>query len=96
MWLLYGAGDGTLPFNVGANSPNLYAIVKDRWTEDNSNPHAFYPRLNSNQDPNSNYLVSDWWLHPADFIRLKSAELGYTLPAAVIRKNRIKNLRIFF
>ncbi len=34
-------------------------------------------------------------MHPADFIRLKSAELGYTLPAGVLRRNRIKNLRIF-
>ncbi|OQP44537.1 hypothetical protein A4H97_09190 [Niastella yeongjuensis] len=95
VWLLYGAGDGTLPFNNGANSSNLYAIVKDRWTEENPNPHAFYPRLNSNLDPTSNFLVSDWWLHPADFIRLKSAELGYTLPAKILNRNRIKNLRIF-
>jgi TonB-linked SusC/RagA family outer membrane protein len=95
VWLLYGAGDGTLPFNKGANSPNLYAAVKDRWTPDNTNPRPFYPRLSSDLDPTSNFLVSDWWLHPADFIRLKSAELGYTLPAGVLRRNRIKNLRVF-
>jgi TonB-linked SusC/RagA family outer membrane protein len=95
VWVLYGAGDGTLPFNNGANSPNLYAVIKDRWTEDNPNPHPFYPRLSSNLDPNSNYLASDWWLHPVDFIRLKSAELGYTLPASVLRRNRIKSLRIY-
>jgi TonB-linked SusC/RagA family outer membrane protein len=95
VYLLYGSGDGTLPFNNGANSPNLYAAVNDRWTPENNDQHAFYPRLSSNLDPSSNYLVSDWWLHPADFIRLKSAELGYTLPAGFLRRNRIKNLRIF-
>jgi TonB-linked SusC/RagA family outer membrane protein len=95
VWLLYGAGDGTLPFNNGANSPNLYAMVKDRWTPDNPNSNAFYPRLSSNLDPNANYLASNWWLHPADFIRLKSAELGYTLPAGMLRRNRIRNLRVF-
>ena len=95
VWLLYGAGDGTLPFNNGANSSNLYAFVKDRWTPENNNQQAFYPRLNSSLDPTSNYLSSDWWLHPSDFIRLKSAELGYTLPAGFLRRNRIKNLRIF-
>lgn len=95
VWLLYGAGDGTLPFNNGANSPNLYAAVIDRWTPDNTNPRPFYPRLSSSLDPTSNFLVSDWWLHPADFIRLKSAELGYTLPAGVLRRNRIRNLRVF-
>ena len=95
VYLLYGSGDGTYPFGNGANSPNLYAIVKDRWTEDNPNPNAFYPRLTSNLDPNSNFQVSDRWLHSADFIRLKSAELGYTLPAGLLRRNRVKNLRIF-
>jgi TonB-linked SusC/RagA family outer membrane protein len=95
VWLLYGSGDGTLPFNNGANSPNLYAEVTNRWTPENPNPNAFYPRLSSNLDPTSNYLSSNWWMHPADFIRLKSAELGYTLPAGILRRNRIKNLRIF-
>jgi TonB-linked SusC/RagA family outer membrane protein len=95
VYLLYGSGDGTLPFNNGANSPNLYAAVKDRWTEDNPDPNAFYPRLSSNLDPTSNFLVSDWWLHPADFIRLKSAELGYSIRAAALRRSRIRNLRVF-
>jgi TonB-linked SusC/RagA family outer membrane protein len=95
VYLLYGSGDGTLPFNNGANSPNIYASVKDRWTPDNPNPHPFYPRLSSNLDPTSNFLMSDWWLHPADFIRLKSAELGYTLPAELLRRYRVKNLRLF-
>ncbi|HEX6430666.1 MAG TPA: TonB-dependent receptor [Niastella sp.] len=95
VWLLYGAGDGTLPFNNGANSPNLYAAVKDHWTPDNPDSHPFYPRLSSNLDPTSNFLASNWWLHPADFIRLKSAELGYTLPAGMLRRNRVKNVRFF-
>jgi hypothetical protein len=95
VYLLYGSGDGTLPFNNGANSPNLYAAVIDRWTPDNTNPHPFYPRLNSSLDPTSNFLVSDWWLHKAGFVRLKSAELGYTLPAGLLRRNRVKNLRVF-
>ena len=95
VWLLYGSGDGTLPFASGANSPNLYAIVNDRWTEANPNPNAFYPRLTSNQDPNSNFLVSDWWLKRADFVRLKSAEFGYTLPVGKVKKLGIKNLRIY-
>jgi TonB-linked SusC/RagA family outer membrane protein len=95
VWLLYGAGDGTFPFGNGANSPNLYAIVKDRWTEENPNPNAFYPRLSSNQDPSSNFVQSTWWLHRSDFIRLKSAEFGYTLPAGLLKRYRIKNFRMF-
>ncbi len=95
VWLLYGSGDGTFPFKEGATSPSLYAIIKDRWTEGNPNPNAFYPRLTSNQDPNSNFLVSDWWLKRADYIRLKSAEIGYTLPIGSTRKLSIKKLRVY-
>jgi TonB-linked SusC/RagA family outer membrane protein len=94
-WLLYGNGDGTFPFSSGANSANLYAIIKDHWSESNPNPNAFYPRLTTNQDPNSNFLVSDWWLKRADFIRLKSAEFGYTLPAKLLHRYGMKNLRIY-
>jgi hypothetical protein len=39
--------------------------------------------------------VSDWWLKRADFIRLKSAEFGYTLPAKLLHRYGMKNLRIY-
>ncbi|WP_343704507.1 TonB-dependent receptor [Chitinophaga sp.] len=95
VYLNYGLGDGTRPFNSGAISGALMEMVADRWTEENPNPNAFYPRLNTNQDPNSNYLNSTWWLKPSDFIRLKSAEIGYTLSPSLVKRYGIKNLRMF-
>ncbi|MDB5111645.1 MAG: TonB-dependent receptor [Mucilaginibacter sp.] len=95
VYLNYGLGDGTQPFAAGSISSALMTMVADRWTESNPNPNAFYPRLNSNQDPNSNYLNSTWWLKPADFIRLKSAEFGYTLNQSSMKRYGIKNLRVF-
>ncbi|MGX5818662.1 SusC/RagA family TonB-linked outer membrane protein [Chitinophaga lutea] len=95
VWLNYGLGDGTRPFSSGAISGALMEMVADRWTETNPNPHAFYPRLNTNQDPNSNYLNSTWWLKPADFVRLKSAEIGYTISTPGVKRIGIKNLRVF-
>jgi TonB-linked SusC/RagA family outer membrane protein len=95
VYLSYGMGDGTRPFNSGAISSGLMSMVADRWTESNPNPDAFYPRLSTNQDPNLNYLNSTWWLKPSGFIRLKSAEIGYTLNAGFVKKYGMKNLRVF-
>lgn len=95
VYLSYGLGDGTRPFGSGPISGGLMSMVADRWTESNPDPNAFYPRLNSNEDPNSNYLNSTWWLKPSDFVRLKSAELGYTLNQALVKRYGIKNLRVF-
>jgi hypothetical protein len=95
VWLSYGIGAGTQPFSAGPISPALMTMVADRWTVNDPNPNAFYPRLNSNQDPNSNYLNSTWWLKPAGFIRLKSAEIGYTLDQPSMKRYGIKKLRIF-
>ncbi|WP_346320358.1 TonB-dependent receptor [Chitinophaga sp. YIM B06452] len=95
VYLNYGIGDGTRPFSSGPISSALMVMVEDRWTEENPNPNAFYPRLNTNQDPNSNYLNSTWWLKPSDFVRLKSAEIGYTLSPSLVRRYGIKNLRVF-
>jgi TonB-linked SusC/RagA family outer membrane protein len=94
-YLNYGIGDGTRPFNSGAISSALFSMVEDRWTESNPNPNAFYPRLSTNQDPNLNYLNSTWWLKPSSFIRLKSAEIGYTLNQGFVKKYGMKNLRVF-
>lgn len=95
VYLNYGIGDGTRPFGSGAISGGLMSMVADRWTESNPNPNAFYPRLNTNQDPNSNYLNSTWWLKPSDFVRLKSAEIGYTVNPSFVKRYGVKNLRIF-
>ncbi|HSC37093.1 MAG TPA: SusC/RagA family TonB-linked outer membrane protein, partial [Chitinophagaceae bacterium] len=95
VWLSYGIGDGTKPFGSGPISGALMSMVADRWTESNPNPNAFYPRLNTNQDPNSNYLNSTWWLKPSDFVRLKSAEIGYTIKEGRMKRMGIKNLRVF-
>lgn len=94
-WLSYGMGDGTTPFSQGPISAGLMSMATDRWTEANPNPNAFYPRMNTNQDPNSNYLNSTWWLKPSDFVRLKSAEIGYTLSATLTKRIGISNLRVF-
>lgn len=92
----YAGGFGTTPFSQGANYGNMYNTINDRWTPENPNPNAFYPRLSTNQDQTTNYYTSTHWIKRADYIRLKQAELGYTFEEdKFLGKYAIQKLRIF-
>lgn len=70
------------------------SFYDNRWTADN--PNANYPRtFNRNEE----YWVSSenpntFWLHSTDFIRLKTMELGYTIPATLVRKWGLEKVRV--
>jgi TonB-linked SusC/RagA family outer membrane protein len=91
-------GDGILPFNnsTGAERSNLFAIAENRWTPQNPDPNAFYPRLAYGNSANKNNAVaSTWWVKDIDFIRLKTADLGYNLPKGTLKTIGLKNARIY-
>jgi TonB-linked SusC/RagA family outer membrane protein len=92
------AGDGIIPFNnsTGADRSNLYAVANDRWTVDNPNPKAFYPRLAYGNTANANNsFANSWWLKDMDFIRLKTLDLGYSFPKKILPKWGVKNIRAY-
>ncbi|WP_242202766.1 TonB-dependent receptor [Aestuariivivens insulae] len=91
----YSGGFGTTPFSQGSSYGNMYTNVLDRWTPDNPNPQAFYPRLSTNQTQTTNYYTSTWWVKPADYVRLKQAEIGYTLLGEENNIKMFKKFRIF-
>ncbi|MFL9484170.1 TonB-dependent receptor [Chitinophagaceae bacterium LWZ2-11] len=91
----YAGGNGTIPFPNGNTYGNPYATMLDRWTVANPNQNALYPRLSTNQDNSQNYLVSTHWIQRADYIRLKSAELGYTFNNKFLKSASIRTLRIY-
>ena len=79
----------------GKDGINYFKSFYDnRWTADN--PNANYPRtFNRNEE----YWVSSenpntFWLHSTDFIRLKTMELGYTIPATLVRKWGLEKVRV--
>jgi len=68
---------GTLQSNL------LEAIANDHWSPSNPNAHAFFPRLSDAGNPND-YENSSWWLRSGAFMRLKSAEVGFS-PNKIVR-----------
>jgi TonB-linked SusC/RagA family outer membrane protein len=95
-------GAGYYPFS-GGETGNVLSIVKNpenRWTPASysgnpatENPHAKFPRLTYGENINNN-RASTFWLSDASFLRLKTIEIGYTLPSKWAEKIFMTNLRI--
>jgi len=87
--------------------PALFDKFLDRWhtadpTADPFDPNTEwisgrYPALKTsvNNSNTGDALVTDLWRYDATYLRIKSLELGYTLPVNITRKVRIDNVRIF-
>ncbi|MHA4810067.1 SusC/RagA family TonB-linked outer membrane protein [Flavitalea flava] len=85
------------------NNGNLNSIFTDRWHRkdpfDLNSPWVAgkYPANrynvgNGHSDYNHN---SDFWLHNVKYLRARTLELGYSLPASVISKVRIQRARFY-
>ncbi|WP_345952345.1 TonB-dependent receptor [Mucilaginibacter sp. PAMB04168] len=87
-------GTGWYPFQGGGLIGNLNVNSLDRWTPDNPRQDALFPRLSFGSNTN-NYQTSTWWQRDAAYIRLKTAELGYTLPKSLTKRLKINTLRVY-
>lgn len=77
-------------------------ITDDRWISSEisndpatENPNATFPRLSYGGSAN-NFQPSTYWLRDASYLRLKTLEIGYSLPKTWVRKIKFNNVRIFF
>lgn len=78
----------------------LTDFYEGRWRADNSaeeNLNARWPKafIKQTYGDTWNGVASTWWLRNASFLRLKSVELGYTLPASITRKIGIEKFRVY-
>ncbi len=77
------------------NNALLQAYADDHWSEDNRNVYAMWPRLDYRYNQN-NSQRSTWFMYDGSFLRLKSVELGYSLPKELIGKIKMEKLRIYY
>jgi hypothetical protein len=88
------------PFVRGTNNGRIIEtglvkfIADDYWSESSQNPDAGWPRL-SNTVLSNNNQSSSWWMRNGSFVRLKSAELGYSLPHKLAAKLRMSSCRFY-
>lgn len=91
-------GNTLEPFSSGnVNTSAIYEeIYNYRWNGDNI-ANAKYPRVSLTSVPNNSPSTtpSTMWLRDGSFIRLKTAEIGYTIPKKVLQKTFINSLRVY-
>jgi TonB-linked SusC/RagA family outer membrane protein len=82
----------TLPFvSQGAF---LQAYADNHWSEENQNAYALWPRLSTTVISN-NTQRSTWFMRDGAFLRLKQAEIGYSLPRQWLSRIRSSACRIY-
>ncbi len=77
---------------------NIFASFanSNRWIlGENEDPNAEYPRLSYGGNSN-NQQKSTYWLRDGSYMRLKTLDIGYTLPTAWVNKAHLNKVRFFF
>jgi TonB-linked SusC/RagA family outer membrane protein len=91
---IMGGNSFFVPGSGGGVSGNVYSNYTDAWTEENPSQDAFWPRLSYATNPN-NTVSSTWWKKDMSFLRLKTIELGYTLPEKWVKPMAGKRVRVY-
>ena len=70
---------------------NQLAVVADRWTPENPNPNAAYPKATSglNQRP------SDYYLEDASFLRIQNVRLNYNIPVSAFNTSVFQSANVY-
>lgn len=90
--VVYLSGNSYWEFQNGGKD-QAYEHHLNRWTPETA-ASATYPRLSIGTNIN-NQQTSSYWFRPANYLRLKSVELGYSLPTSWIKKVKLSGFRFF-
>lgn len=72
-------------------------VLNNYWSKNNTaakNLKVYYPRMVSDHSSN-NYVNSTYWLKSSDYLRLKSAEIGYRFSKKILKTMGIEDLRFY-
>lgn len=98
--LWQGAAGFNVTFQSEAQQPFYNNVTPlemfmDRWTKDNNDKYAKFPRTVGSDGNSNNYRMSTFWLQDATYIRLKNISLGYTIPTSITSRIGIQDFRIY-
>lgn len=87
-------GNDIFDFSQRGDIPamNRPTWILQRWHGENTSNTI--PRMTS-ANPNSNWRSSDLYIKNGSYLRLKSSQLGYTLPGVFTKKFSVQRLRIY-
>jgi len=98
--LTYGVANVKTYFDSEAGSPffnsaGIKEPFKNRWTKENPDPNAEFPRLLRSQDGPQNTQISSFWLFSGSYFRVRGLTLGYTLPTLITHNLKAQSIRFF-
>ncbi len=70
--------------------------VENRWTPESPDRNAEYPKLTALNMGSGTIMTSTYWNRDGSFLRVKSLQVGYTVPASIVSKAKLSRLRIYF
>ncbi|TXG38641.1 SusC/RagA family TonB-linked outer membrane protein [Seonamhaeicola maritimus] len=71
---------------------NYFADALNAWTPSNTNTNI--PR-NTQADPGFNRRMSDFYLENGSFLRLRNAQIGYSIPSDILDKVKLSKARLY-
>ncbi len=86
----YLVGNAIQPFLLGGTA---YEYQKNRWTIENPDPNAVFPRLAFGETNNTQ--LSDFWMKSAAYLRIKNIQIGYVVPRNILQGLGVSSLRIY-
>jgi TonB-linked SusC/RagA family outer membrane protein len=87
-------GNDMFDFAMRGDIPamNRPSWILERWHGEGTSNKI--PRMTSS-NPNGNWRSSDLYIKDGSYVRLKTAQIGYTLPTSLTRKVSIQQLRLY-
>lgn len=81
----------TKMFYHGGNSPQF--LAENSWTPENTNSE--FPRLSLVTVSSNNAYSSTFWYRNGNYLRIKSFQVGYTIPQKITRGVGVEKIRVF-
>lgn len=87
-------GNDIFDYSMRGDIPamNRPAWILDRWIGEGTSNRI--PRMTA-ANPNQNWRSSDLYIKNGSYLRLKTAQLGYTIPTKAIGKIGLQNVRVY-
>ncbi len=81
--------------NISSNNQLLKVYADSYWSEEHRDVYALWPRLSETVMSNNNQ-TSTHFMQNGAFMRLKTLEIGYSLPLHIIAKAKLTQCRFYF
>jgi TonB-linked SusC/RagA family outer membrane protein len=92
MYRNLSSGYSSIAFD-GNMTPQKW-MADNRWTSDNPDRNAKYPKFSTALSGACGY-TSTYWLREASYLKLKNVQIGYNLPATILKRAKISKLRFY-